>query len=1358
MEVSNGSLYFGTKLDNTGLKQGAEEAKRTLHGIGTTATAEGQQIDNALKKVGQTMVGIFAASKVKDFAVQVAKVRGEFQQLEIALKTMTGSVERADALMAQLKETAVATPFQLSELAQGAKQLLAYGVQAEELNETLIRLGDIAAGLSIPIGDLAYLYGTTMVQGRMYTMDLNQFLNRGIPLVDELAKQFGVTKDEVKGLVTEGKVGFENVKQAVIDLTSEGSKFGGLMAAQSKSITGQWSAIEDQIELMFDELGKKSEGVISGALTLTGEVIENWETIGKVLLTVIASYGTYKAAVLAVAAAHKIAAIMGQVQAFLSLTKSVTSAKDAMLLLNMATKANPWVLIASAVAAAATAMFLFSDSAGSAADMQGLVTDATKEYNKSVIEEQTKIDALFDKLTKAKEGTAEYKDAKQAILDQYGKYLQGLGNEVKSLRDVEGAYKAVSKAAKEAAKSRAMESFMGNAASSYAETEANQRENLYQYFKNFYKGDLNKTKAAYQKGIAAMEGGKIDGAWLSQFDKLETSYYGASTGAVQATVTNRVSTILKEVQRAKHNYDEAIAEAERRFGALEVGKGGTASAATNTGGAASTTAGKGSKGDTRDYAEEAAKRNQAIAEYGESVKAQTAKTELEIRQAQIANMEEGFAKQQAQIQLNYDRLIAENVQREQQMKEALADAMALEWENKNPKAKDSESTAYRNSVLETLTRADLTKEQQAQLAEFEKIAAETKVKANKEALNTLLHDALSYEQQRAEIAEEYARKRENLYQHDKAGNRIKGADGSDLFIEGASQANVEELNYQEGQSLSAIDEQFAQREATYQAWCNSIADLTLQQLQELLAKAQEELKNAENNGGSSQSLAIARAKVTKTQNEIKKQSTKTDTGVNKRSIKEWEDLYKTLNECNKSFEDIGDTIGGVAGDIIKTAGQISSSALSMINGIVQLTQSAAQGVQTAAQTSSKAIQAVEKASVIVTIISAALQIAMKIASLFNNDESKQKEIDALQGRIDQLQWELDNADIVRLQQNKIDTAKIVTQALNEERAAMLAQIGTLNSLERVWAKKNLTATKNSHLLVSAAEKIATAYANVAYTADKALGDAKYADARSQLENIAKQQVLISEQMRLEKEKKKSDDSKYAEYERQREELTAEAISLINDIVEEIMGGSAEDIAQQLSDAFFEAFQEGEDYAQAWHDEVNSLIADIMKKMLVQQYLEKPIGEIFDEYKKKWFKDGTFLGAETVRTTLSGLTADLNEVGETWQQIWETLPEEVKKMVDITDDAREAAEGGIATASQDTVDELNGRATAIQGHTYSINENTKLLVNTSNLILQSVMNIERETDGFGARMERMESNLKGVKDTVDDIALKGIKIK
>ena len=266
---------------------------------------EGNSIETMFKRIGEAAGIAFGVAQVKEFANAVMDVRGQFQQLEVAFTTMLGSADKANNLMQQITKTAATTPFDLKGVADGAKSLMAYGTAADEVNGMLIRLGDIAAGMSIPLKDLVYLYGTTMVQGRMFTQDLRQFQGRGIPIAEELAKVLKVAKEQIPDLVTEGKITSDVFKQAIENMTNTGSKFGGLMEAQSKTITGQISNIEDSIDMMLNEIGKNSEGFINEALSNVSTLIENYQTVGKVLLTVAAAYGSYKAALVATLAIEK---------------------------------------------------------------------------------------------------------------------------------------------------------------------------------------------------------------------------------------------------------------------------------------------------------------------------------------------------------------------------------------------------------------------------------------------------------------------------------------------------------------------------------------------------------------------------------------------------------------------------------------------------------------------------------------------------------------------------------------------------------------------------------------------------------------------------------------------------------------------------------------------------------------------------------------------------------------------------------------------------------------------------------------------------------------------------------------------
>lgn len=1333
MENDNGRIYYGTGIDNSQLRTDAEESKRILSGITGTAVNEGKRIDDVFKSIGKTAAGVFAVSQMKEFAMQVVNVRGEFQKLEIAFKTMIGDTNEANALMSQLIKTAATTPFGVSDISNAARQLLAYGVEADKVNETLIRLGDIAAGLSIPIGDLAYLYGTTMVQGRMYTIDLNQFLGRGIPLAGELANVLGVAESQIRGLVEEGKVGFPEVEQAIINLTNEGSKFGGLMEAQSQTIAGQISNIEATIEQMFNQIGQASEGVIGTSLDIITALVENWETVGKVLLTVIATYGTYKAAVLAVAAAHKLMNIWGTVSAFLSLTTSIRSAKDAMLLFNMAVKANPLGLVLSVLAAAVTAFLAFRKSTDEAADALKKEREEAEAFNKQVSESAGKAISTYKRLQD------EYKKCKSAhekrewIKESQAKFKE-LGIAVNSVNDAENIFvkntSLMMKAFQKRAEAAAWQSRLDEAYAKRVERQMaleDQMDKIQAGSK--VPGYSHTTQGGYEYVDRS-------GAWVY-------TEAGARKAreAFKQTIAN--DPVLNEIDARINKYSEKMTSVSSDFQKL-FEQAGTSQKTTQEKNEEKRLAKEQQK-----IADETAQRMAKIKEYSAKVSEAVSQAEIDIRQAQINELEDGYEKTVAQVQLNYDRLIAENDKRAQKMIEDLKDKKVLEWLNQNPKATKEQQLEYRASL--NLTTADLSSEQQAMLKSYAEVARQIQVKGNKQALDDMMKDILTYEQQRLKITEEYGKKRESLYETDKDGNK--------KLRKGVTQGNVDELNRAEQEAYKGIDEQFAQREETYQAWCDEIAELTLKQLKNVLAEAEKELAELEKNGGSSDKIAVARAKVATAKKNVEKAQAKNDINPGKRSIKEWEDLYKTLQECEREFESIGDTVGGVAGEIISTAGSIMTASLSMINGIVQLVNMSATGIQGTATAAATAIQTVEKASVILTIISAAMSIAMQIVNLFNNDEKKQEEIEALQSRIDQLQWELDNADIVRLQENSGRAIDRIRQTLSETKAELIQNKLAVNDVAGAWRTLFSTVSNNQELLAKSAEKIADAYADIAYSADKALGAEKYESSRDQLENIAKQQLLIQQQINAENDKKDTDHGKIEEWERQIEELGQQAVAVINDMVEEIIGGSAADIASELGDAFFDAFQDGEDYAEAWGDKVKDIVGDVIKRMLVSKYLEEPLGEIFDKYKNKWFKDGQFMGLDAVIASMSGFANDLNAVGQDFAEIWEALPDSVKNMFDVTEEAtREASEKGIATASQESVDELNGRATAIQGHTYSISENTKLLVATASLILQSVLNIEGNTDGLSTRMANVESDVRDMRNTVNDLALKGIRIK
>ena len=264
----------------------------------------------------------------EQLAEHIFNVRSQFQQLEISFTTMLGSEQKAGALMDELIQTAARTPFNMTDVTEGAKQLLAYGIQANEVNDTLVHLGDIASGLNIPLSQLVYLYGTTISQGRMFTIDLRQFMGRGIPMAETLGQIMGKTVSQVQEAVTKGEVGADLVKEAIVKMSSEGSKFGGLMNKQAETLQGRWSNIEDTIDQAINSIGQKTQGIFGTGLDLISSLIENWETLVKVIGSAAVMVGTYKAGLMAAASIQKVQNAMTMASITEELDSKLGEARD----------------------------------------------------------------------------------------------------------------------------------------------------------------------------------------------------------------------------------------------------------------------------------------------------------------------------------------------------------------------------------------------------------------------------------------------------------------------------------------------------------------------------------------------------------------------------------------------------------------------------------------------------------------------------------------------------------------------------------------------------------------------------------------------------------------------------------------------------------------------------------------------------------------------------------------------------------------------------------------------------------------------------------------------------------------------
>lgn len=422
------SLKFDAVIETAKVTSGFKDIQNAVHNTAETVKSEGESIEDVINKIKNAANIAIGGWSIGKFVNQMMQVRGQFQQTEMAFKTMLQSESKANDLMQQMIHTAAITPFGVEDVTEGAKQLLAFNVAAEDVNDTLIRLGDVAAGMGVSLSEMVMLYGTTIAKGKMDTMDLYQFLNRGIPIADELAKVMGLDVNnaiaEVKEQLTAGKVTSDIFIKAMQNMTSEGSKFGGLMEAQSKTITGQIRNIEDAIEQKFNELGKSQEGIINKGLDVASSLVENWQKVGEAVMVAATAYGTYKAVLMTVTALQTLnnrilqQAVVEKTLAAaaginLSNAEAVAAARTKFFTLAqkgltaalketaMATLANPYVLLAAAITSVVYAIYKFSTAASAAEIAQEAWNKSIDEFNKKAEERKQKIKELVSTIQDA---------------------------------------------------------------------------------------------------------------------------------------------------------------------------------------------------------------------------------------------------------------------------------------------------------------------------------------------------------------------------------------------------------------------------------------------------------------------------------------------------------------------------------------------------------------------------------------------------------------------------------------------------------------------------------------------------------------------------------------------------------------------------------------------------------------------------------------------------------------------------------------------------------------------------------------------------------------------------------------------
>ena len=443
MQENEGKLLFEVRADQSDIKKDIEAIKRQFESLTEKTKEEGKKQAEVWQNLIKGATAYFTLQGASAFIKQVVAVRSQFQQLEISFGTMLKSKEKANALMAQMADLAAKTPFGLEEVSEGAKRLLAFQVPAEEVTETLRRMGDVAAGLGVPMGQLIHVYGQVKAQGKLMTNDLYQFMNAGIPIIAELSKVVGKSETEIKDMVSAGKIGFPEVQAVIKNMTNEGGLFFNLMAEQSKSLGGQISNLGDSFDQMLNDIGKASEGYISGAIQGVTFLVENYKTLGKVIAGLIVTYGAYRTAVLVNIALTKGWAVAAKEDAIAKgiQTVATNAATIATKALNAAMKANPYVLVATAVVGLVSAVVLFNKEMTVAEKAQKAYNEEQERQKGVLQKEREEYEQLIDVVKDENQSKGKRIEAFQKLQSLYPDIFSKYKTEEELIKNISKALK-----------------------------------------------------------------------------------------------------------------------------------------------------------------------------------------------------------------------------------------------------------------------------------------------------------------------------------------------------------------------------------------------------------------------------------------------------------------------------------------------------------------------------------------------------------------------------------------------------------------------------------------------------------------------------------------------------------------------------------------------------------------------------------------------------------------------------------------------------------------------------------------------------------------------------------------------------
>lgn len=1307
------------------LRDKIRELEKAMNASTSANDANSRSLDPLMGKWARFLT----AGAVAGFVTKVTQERGEFQQLEIAFGTMLNSGAKAEKLIGQLADTAAKTPFDLQGVTQGAKQLLAYGVKAEEVNDKLLMLGDIASGLSLPLGDLVYLYGTTMTQGRVYTRDMLQFMGRGIPLAEELAKQFGVTKDKVGELVTAGKVGAKEFEQAMQSMRT--TRFNNLMEEQSKSLTGQISNLQDALEMMLNDIGKSSQGMISKGIEGVSYLVEHYREVGAVLGTLIMVYGSARAAVIAYTVVMSIHAkgLLG----YISTTRVATAAQA---LFNATLKANPIMLVVGAVLGLVAAYEIFKDRTTESEKAQKRLNEANERDLELLEERKSKAGEAVRTIKSETSTLLEQEQARTALNSLYPEIFKNMSIEEIKLLNATKLTKMLTEATEDMALAKKKAHL-----EELREQERAKRKTFEQstsYGSVYAAKELEKVQAeikAAEADIARSER-ELATARMTPTEKRalqeqEVNRLLEQRQDLVARAKLRGTSTLKD-QDELQKLDEQIKVASKSLSELD-------KAAT-----------------LPTFGSEVAEARKKVRDLTPDLQ-KLRKGDWKLEEGEtFAKLIEDKTKELNAAKSTLDSLLGAKSGGTKTKPSDNSAKLRKDFEESVKKQIESGAEALGQSALSGLEGIELIEAQyQTTLNNIAKLREEyiTKHKATEVQANALVYDlqAQADERRRRDVEKYYKSLLEKhaTYEQQRRAVIEQSEREIALFRSRGDEGNAQEAERKREEALTAIDLQFAMRSEEFQSWLDKVADMSLDALLQKLTEAQlalAGLKVSEDLGQSvsPEELARKRAELAELLKAIRNlKRTGKDTP---RGFKEWQELHKTLTDLTQGFDKLGQSVGGTLGTIIGEAGAFSASVVGMIDNILTFANTSLEGIKLAATGTAKAIKIVEASTVVIAIISSALTVIQTVSRWFEkNTELSEEQKQAYQSLISSTR-ELTRANRELMKSLAPDelgaaykrTRDLLRQGIDETRQMMSewmesgskAGFGVFN-----WG------AKQSHGY-DVVDRLAEEYKLL----QKTLGRDIFAEGKfGALADLKKLSIEEIEKLKQSPKLWAALGTEMQGYYNNILEMHKELAEADQERKDAITGTTLDSVTGEA----LEWITTLDDAMKTPAETFERTMQGAIKRIIKSKYLVREMQKWYDDFAKAG-EDGTYTEAE-----IDALRKSYYSTTEAVRKKYEAMAKAIGSDALSPDDERHAEAKGIAQASQESVDENNALLNLQVQLVDKLSQSFSAYSHTA-LDLQSKG--WQEVRAIRALTEQVESHTRSIDTNIKDMTTNGISVK